>query len=144
MRGLPLVAGSLVMFSSCYSYRAQPRPALPGSLVRVRYDPPQPVAVAFADRDTLRLSGVMSVEGYVLGASGDTVRLAVRRLRTLSEPPGALAASGGTIVVAPGPGRVAETRQLDALRTTVGVVGIAAVGLILLLVAALDSALSGY
>ena len=138
-----IVASALALSTTtgCYSYHAEPAPVPAHTLVRIRFDPPRPLAMALAGRDTLHLHGVTALEGRVLSVRGDTLDVAARSVRLGRDLVPQVSSGGATVALPPGTGQVVERRRLDRGRTALAVVAAGGAGLVVLLAAALSAIL---
>ena len=139
LRRLAPLGVALLLAPACRSFGPAPSPATlveSAAYVRVRYAAPQRLPATIGERDTL-LADVTMIEGVPTRTSGDTLHVRIARwhaggwFRAVDAP-------SMEVAVLPSSGAVVERRQLDAGRTTSGVlitIGvIAAVAAIALLV----------
>jgi hypothetical protein len=123
---------ALTTVAGCHAYHPARAPTPPGSVVRVRFDPPRTLTVARrrSPGDSVRVYFVTGVDGRVRAARGDTLELELRSVR-----PGAPAATlGGRTHVVPPYRQPVEVMGADVART-VAVVVVVALGLAALIAA---------
>jgi hypothetical protein len=106
--------------ASCYSYGPVPAPVPYGAAVRLRFHPARSFTVVFGGLDTMRLRNVRRLEGYVVGARGDTLQLELTG-------PKAVGYRRGTVAVVPEVGRPPQLRRFSVLKATGAVLAAAIV-----------------
>jgi hypothetical protein len=135
MRRLSLVIGCLLASSACYTYRPAATPVPQGAFLRLRFDPPRPVAIVTRGGDTLHMDRITVLEGRALNSRGDTLDLELAAAR--SGPSTLPSVQGSRTTIVPDRGRPAEVRQVSrgtkAGTLVAGTAGAVAVTLLVLL-----------
>jgi hypothetical protein len=112
---------ALIALAGCQAYRPARGPVPSGSVVRVRFDQPRRLTVSRGRGagDSVRVYGVIQVEGLVRAASGDTLEVELSSVR-----PGAPAGTlGGRTLLVPPYRQPVDIRPRDAV-TVVPVVAV--------------------
>ena len=133
---LDVPATSLLISSSCRSLQPLEAGApVPTGAVRVRFAAPRDLLAVSPAGDTIALGGVRALRGRVDAERGDTLAVRVDSVWGTS----ASRAGGSRLTVVRGPEDRVEVRRFSQRRTAWLIVGLGAVALVAVLVAALDA-----
>lgn len=133
---LAVPATSLLISSSCRSFQPLDAGApVPTGAVRVRFAEPRDLLAVSRGGDTIALGGVHALRGRVDAERGDTLAVRVDSIWGTSAP----RAGGSRLTMVRVPEDRVEVRRFSQRRTAWLIVGLGAVAIAAVLIAAMDS-----